>query len=90
MLPRLRYSLRSFFVFFVLAGIALALSVRALQWANRGIPDIERVIVQGTAAVDAVEGVANMEAPDTQNLANRKRVANCDVRSMRSADPRTR
>jgi hypothetical protein len=46
------------FAFFVLAGIALALSVRAFRWANRGIPDIERIIVQGMAAVDAVEGFA--------------------------------
>lgn len=58
MLPSLRYRLRSFFVFFVLAGTALVLSVRVLQWANRGIPDIERVIVQGMAAVDAVDGFA--------------------------------
>ena len=58
MFPRLQYRLRSFFVFFLLAGIGLALTIRAFQWANRGIPDIERVIAQGMAAVDTVEGYA--------------------------------
>lgn len=58
MFPRFQYRLRGLLAFFLVIGVGLALSVRAFQWANRGIRDIERVIVQGMAAVDAVEGYA--------------------------------
>jgi type II secretory pathway pseudopilin PulG len=61
MTPRrrwLQFSLRTMLVVFLVTGIGLALLVRAFHWANRGIRDIERVIVQGMSAVDAVEGYA--------------------------------
>lgn len=54
----LRFSLRTLMVSMLVTGIGLALSVRAFHWAHRGIPDIERVIVQGMATVDAVERYA--------------------------------
>jgi hypothetical protein len=55
----LRFSLRTLLVVFLVIGIGLALSVRAFHWSHRGIADIERIIVQGMAAVDAVERFAN-------------------------------
>lgn len=52
---KLRFSLQSLFLFLLAIGITLGLCAPAFRWKHRDVAEIEQIILQGMALVDAIE-----------------------------------